>query len=507
MASRIDGTASRIPSPEQHLMPHLLALAVLMSCFTFLGVTVILQGAPLGHDEAVYALRSASFLEGGWSEGPRLWSDFRAPGVSALTVGVLALGEGAPALRVVVLLFGAAGIGITWLFGRSVADARVGLVAAALLTITPQWLTASTQLLPDVPGAVLGLAALLGLQMILKNGLSLAPLALALLSAMAATFTRYGAPAVIGIGATVVVLAGGRWAWKRRRDIVAVGVAMVGMTAAVLLWPPLTASSSPPLLAWRERRARLDADFFLGAASDFAQLAPSVLGPIVLGILGLATGWMVVQLVRSRGRPPKALKGPAVGATVALATTSVLAAGLSHGEARYLAPVLPFIAVWGAGVCLLPPLSGMRRLIPAGTVVVLLAVGLWTAHADATDRHFRIRNNNDSLRYVAIQAQQDEDCVILSSYAPQVEWYSGCHTEGVVGWEPSELAEQVDRIGASSVRVVVVGRGKRQPSDEKLENLLESLSVDDPLTSELGNRQAALWELQLERLAGHLADR
>jgi hypothetical protein len=116
------------------------------------------RGPPLGWDESVYALRAGDFADGVAPLG--YWDDYRAPGLPWLGHLWWIEGREAVMLRLLVAGFGLGLVGVTWLLTRHLFGRRAGLVAAAGVAVTPPLLLAATQVWPDVPGAAVGLLAI-----------------------------------------------------------------------------------------------------------------------------------------------------------------------------------------------------------------------------------------------------------------------------------------------------------------------------------------------------------
>jgi hypothetical protein len=491
-----DTQAARSASTPLVTRSELLLIGGAMAAFAGLGLLVIARGAPLGHDEAVYSLKAAE-LAGAGSDQAHIWQAYRAPALPALLALLWPFGVSEPAFRAVVLLFGVAGIPLTWALGRLLAGRRVGVAAAVVLAVTPQWLTASTQVLPDVPGAVIGVGAIACLAWILRRGPAAWAAAGAVLLGVVATYFRYGAPNAIGAGCVALVLLDWRRAWSLRGWVVGVGAAMLAGMAAVLLWPPLTGSAEPPLAAIRGLTGSRDMPYLTGALRDLAGLAPGIVGPLV-GLLVLAA--IALGAVRlARGRPAPAV---VYGLTLTVVTIFLLSVGLLHFEARYAAPFLPFLAI----ACGLPLTEAWRFLGDRRGLVLLVAVlviGAPFAHRDAANWHDRLRVNTNSLREASreIGRATDGECLVLSTYYPQIEWYSGCRSENIRSWEPDDLLAQIGDRTDLPVRLLAVERGKRQPDDEEIEALGDVVG-EDRRDVELGSRHARIWTLRPSALEG-----
>lgn len=472
------------------LRAEILAIGLITAIFLALGMAVIALGAPFGHDEAVYGLRGRTLA--GVSTSEFYWRDYRAPGLPALLAVASLLDGDEMAFRAVVLLFGAGGLVLTWLLGRTIDGPHAGIWSAGALAVMPQWLVASTQALPDVPGGVVGLVALLAVALFIRRGGGGWLSALAVTAATIATVFRYGAPIAIGASCATLVIVWWRAAWPLAGRVVALGTAMLGAMAAVLLWPPLTGSNESPFRAVRDLTERADTGFFVRPASDLLAVLPESVGWVPASglLLGVA---LIVKRVAQRRR----VGGMLLGLTLALGTALTLFATLTHGEARYLAPVLPLLALF-VGAVLARLMAGIppARLVALTPLVVLLGMG--PAHSEAAAWMESLSRGNTALRGVSQQLRhQNGDCAVVSSYNPQVEWYSGCPSSSAGSWEDPASAPAAEAALPSDtdVFVIAVERGKRQPEDEQLFSLADEWAEELVAQSMAGSRAAWLWRI------------
>ncbi|MDQ3973737.1 MAG: glycosyltransferase family 39 protein, partial [Actinomycetota bacterium] len=343
-------------------------MAAIIIAFTAAGLGLISVGAFLGHDEAVYALRARAFA---LSKPYRFfWGDYRAPGLPGVLSLLWTIRPTEPYLRAAVLAFGGMGLVTTWWLGRHLFDRITAVIAAALVACMPGYLVASTQVWPDVPGAVLGLGAIL-----VFAAASAGPrvrwwAVLTVVPAAAATVVRYGAPLPIGVGYAVVALC--RWPAVRRSLpqtlLTATLTAMVCL--GLLLVPELTGSLVAPWAAINALQAGQDFAFHQSFV-DFARQAPRLLG-IAVGPLVVVGGGLLFRQSRRRGLPARSL---AMAAATAVGTVLGLALVLGHGEWRYLMPAVPWVAVLGAAG-LAWPLRNVSYAARPAVVALAVPVGL-----------------------------------------------------------------------------------------------------------------------------------
>lgn len=470
-------------------------LGVILGAYTILGVVLILQRAPLGHDEAVYALR-ARFLAGEHGD-QGYWNDYRAPGLPLLMRLVLPFGGTDSYLRLVVLLIAAAGIVVTWLWARQWFGARAALLAAALLATTPWYMRTGTRIFVDAPGATFGVATVavfalaIGRDRVTRWALLAVPLA-----AMA-TLNRYGAPTLIAGGLAVVALVHWRQVLRSWRLVAVVGAGAATAVGAILLVPAVTGSVRAPLRAFRDRQVAKGIGAFASYA-DFVEHWPRVLGgPVgVVVVVGVVLA-LVALTLRGDSRARVAIVLGVFAASYAL-----LNAGLAQGFPMYLVPMLPLVMIVAAAgfAPLLDRVNVASMLLLVAALLATAAVPAYRAGRDAVDTQ---QERFELLERAAadIGDGRGGDCVVITSYSPQVAWYSRCVSIGY----PSRLAEdgfddQVHDFLAclhdgvdprSEVFWLLATGGKRQPdaaADRRLRAMTEQveLTLGDPGAGRLG---------------------
>ncbi len=391
--------------------------------FVVFATRLIAEGAPLGWDEAVYALKARSIGLGTPTIG---WSTYRAPGLPALLSPIVTSGESS--LRLMVSAFGLIGVANTWWLARRLLGPATAAIAATGLALTPVWLTASTQIWPDVPGAVLGLAALTSVILATETdqlkwwGLLAVPLT------FLATLFRFGAPIPIAIGLIIIGLARSRVFLRNPgRSAILVG-GLLTAVALVLLVPAITAASATPLGSILRSRDANDFPITQGFI-DYGARYQEVFG--ATGILIVVTG---VGLALTRA---KHLRGYASMMAGAGLLTIVAIAAVLHGELRYLAPALPLLWI-GAADGLASVTSGLSRspnTFLGGLAVLVMMSGALTYADDMNDWLYRWQG----LRTVSneIGANYGPACEIFTARAPVAAWYSNCD---VASYDPSNLA-------------------------------------------------------------------
>ncbi|HEX6254291.1 MAG TPA: glycosyltransferase family 39 protein [Euzebyales bacterium] len=402
----------------------LVAVGLAMVVVAALGVAAIRRGAPLRWDEAVYSLRALELL--GATDLGQYWISVRAPGLPLmLTPMALLVGATDVAFRTTCLVLAVAGVAVTWLITRLLAGAGAAALAAWLLVLAPGWLDSSWQVMPDIPGATLTLAAMAVILLAARGdrlgwwALAAAPLA------FAATLIRYGAPLLIG--PAVVAALALRWPAVRARPWRAVATLVGTAVGAAVVWfiPAVTRSPRPPVLIFTDRQDAKAIPATESAADFFASLA-TVTGPVfgTLVVIG------IVLAVVAAWRHP-ALRGPVVAsALVTLSVLALLLVGIAEYHLRYLAPALPFLAILAAiGIADLPSWNTRPAAwVTLGVIgaVVGLAGLIHTARVTlhSVDELSRVAGNRRAA-YVHIAETTERPCVMLNR-SPTAGWYSGC---------------------------------------------------------------------------------
>lgn len=493
--SRPEGRRALLDSPGPTARWEWLGLATILALFFVMGVSLILENAPLGHDEAVYALRARYFAGEHSSMG--YWADYRAPGLPLLMRLSWPLGGTDGSLRLVVLLTSVGGIAVTWVWARRWFGARAGLLAAALLAMMPWYLRTGTRIYVDAPGATFGVAAVAVLAMSIGPERVGRWAVLSVPLAALATLTRYGAPTMVAGGLTVIVVAHPRQMLRSWRLVTAVGAGCASAVAMILLVPAVTNSRRAPLNAFR---ARQDAKGIGAFASygDFNHYWPDVLGGF-LGWIAAVGLLLAIGNVAVRG---VARLRVAVLLAVLILSYVLLNAGLAQGFPQYLVPLLPFLAITAAAgsASLLDRLAPGLVLLVVFSVLAIGAAPVYRAGREAVDVQ---HSSFDDLKRASEEIARlgDGDCLVVTSYAPQVGWYSRCLTitfpqyatpDGLESQVRSHLAcLEGDLTTGAPVFWLLGERGKRQPAADVEESLREmtrgiEISVGKPGSGKLG---------------------
>lgn len=462
----------------------IVAVVLAMSTVVIIGVIAISRGAPLLWDEAVYSLRVRDLV----GEGVRgfYWLEVRAPGLPLLLAPAhLAFGGSDVVLRGASLVFAVAGVGLTWVITRLILGRPYAVVAAWLLVIAPGWHESSWQVMPDIPGTVVTLAAM-AVILLAARGERLAWWAvLAAPLAGAATLVRYGAPLLIAPAILAAFLL--RWRTVRSSKVWALVVLALTAVAAGVVWfvPQVTGTSGAPVLQFATRQDDKAIPVLASAADLFThllELVGPVFGPLVI------VGGVVAAVAARRHRE---LRGPLVACVlIALSVLGLMLFGIAEYHLRYLAPALPFLAIVAAiGLVQIARRLPRRAIVAISAIVGVVGVGV--AVDTAVDRTIELQRRYGPTRagFETIDALTNPPCSVVHRN-PAAEWYTGCailrpadlHRAAVRGWprpgvpgdEPSFV---VIRNGRSPVDLARRQRGQVGGTQTQ-GALLEQLAVD-----------------------------
>lgn len=457
-------------------------LGMLVAFVAIALVRTIVDGGALGHDEAAYALKARSWVAGTPETG---WQLHRAPLNSLLATPIVAFTESEVALRLVAALLATGSLLAGGLVAMHRGGPWAGVVAVATVGTSLSFLRRGSEFLTDVPSAGL---LLLAVWMVLRAMSDpdrygrwlvwLGPLVLA------AFYMRYqSALAVIGIALAASIA----WPSVVRRLIrpltIAGGLAVAGLVPH-LIWATVVAGAP-----WGIVLLTGDAGGrqFLGEGLvDYAAMFPVELaGPAgaVVTAIGLVWAlWKSGQFLFGRRDPDHR----AALFILVVVVVAVVPLGLvAHGEPRFV-----FLPVWlliaaGAGV-LVGIFSRLRQPYLALTVAIagLVWLPLFAETVRRVDRNAEARGETLTVLVEAsnlIEVDGPGDCAVLTTYQPQVTWYSACETE-LLRLRAGSLGQQL--LEADREYVLLFENGKRQPA---LDVIAEHLDLSEAETIAAAN--------------------
>ncbi|MGA7095998.1 MAG: hypothetical protein WB245_00355 [Acidimicrobiia bacterium] len=459
----------RIPRTRWHWFAY---GGVVIGILLLILLPLILQGGALGHDESAYGLKAKQWLLGTPGTG---WAPHRGVGMSVYGYVVLGLGGAEPGLRLLGLI-GAIGLVVgIWALVQRMSDATAAAMASVAVIAGPALLRRSTEYLSDVPAA-----ALLVWCMVVvwgQLGSRQRPtykLLWVLPPALAAFYMRYQSILSFGlIALTVLVL---WWPQIRQRPgpILALsGLGIIGLIPHFALAMELRGSPWGILTYTSEVSGRA----YLGEGLvDYVHMAPWQLAGLIgvpaigFALIGLAYSW---KDTFRRDRFLFLLL-PAVAQILALGI-------LSHGEPRFVFFPMALI-VAAAAMAIRENFWPHRSAIRLGWALMVLIVGSLALSAASVRNLVEHRAaSNESIELAGLDVSDqaaDESCGVMTSYTPQITYYSECSSDVFRSDEEPEVA--VGNLVGEMKFMVLVEDGKRQPTGDDLAGLL-SLTEPDPV--------------------------
>jgi hypothetical protein len=184
------------------------------------------------------------------------------------------------------------------------------------------------------------------------------------------------------------------------------------------------------------------------------------------------------------------------------AFAQVLALGLiSHGEARFIFFPLALIVVagafsldhwmsldrWSAG-------SDSRSPVAAAAGIAVLVAGSLALSVVAARDSARNRSSLnvavEGAGYEVREEAGEATCGVMTTYAPQITFYSGCATD--IFRPEIDEADAIDLLDGEARFMVLIENGRRQPIGDALAALLE-LTVGPPVVVDGPRRQATVY--------------
>jgi hypothetical protein len=374
------------------------------------------SGAPLGHDEARYALDARDLLAGN-----RVRFLYAGGGMTAIGLpGVLA-GATEQMLRLVPMLLGGGFLASAWYVARVVGGGRgpresvtaawtVGMLAGST-TLADH----SAELLSDLPSTAFMLVAigLLVEELSREDGPRWRLCMVAPLCA-AAFHIRYGSClSIASIGVVFVIVAaleGRLRAWP----VLTTCVLAIALFVPHALWA-IARTGSPTGILHMSAAIPPPPTSVLGYVQrPLAMYGPLVAPLMALGILAARRGWSYAAIL-----------WVALGQLVVLSITT-------EAQARYVFLATVLLAILGVdAVIRLVRLTSAKLRLVCGGVALAAVVASWVVTlAAATRYHDRHREGPVRALIAGAVVAADRDpavpCEVLAIDTTRVEWYSGC---------------------------------------------------------------------------------
>lgn len=439
----------------------------------------------LGHDEAVYATKGRSWLTG---EPAAQWDPRRAPGLPALAYVALAVSPTVGAVRTVGLALLLATLVVVYLAASAWGVGRHRAVVAVMLVVSGVgFFRRIPEFLSDIPAAGL-LVAVAALVIRTHERPRSRSLLGAPVLALAALYVRHGALAglaAIGLAA-VVVWGPRRWLRQGSRLVAAAGIFLAGLVPHLAYAWQVTGSPIGLLVAaGRSTTPAYVGDGLVYYVTELPREAAGPVGALVTGAGLVATLVAARRLIavrrragwsepgRLRDSEPYRLRDIERDRRTTFlglaAVILVLLHGLTaHGEARFI--FFSLILATVLGVDALTRWARRWRTVALGGLaacaLLMLPLDMWLMNSTLT----RITQERESLVAVAGHVSEPRGCVVVTSYQPEIGWYSGCRT--------MSFAQARDAgIPGGVVSSVLFQRGRDQPSLGEVRRLAGTRAV------------------------------
>jgi hypothetical protein len=165
------------------------------------------------------------------------------------------------------------------------------------------------------------------------------------------------------------------------------------------------------------------------------------------------------------------------------ALAQILALGLiSHGEARFI--FFPLALIVGAGAFSLDRWMSLDRWtagsdstfpVAIGSGIAVLVAGSLALSVVAARDYVQNRSSLnvavENAGYEVREEAGEASCGVMTSYAPQITFYSGCATD--IFRPEIDEADAIDLLDGEARFLVLLENGKRQPTGAALAALLE----------------------------------
>lgn len=399
-----------------------------------------------GGDNTAYLALARSILDHG--RYLELWDPARPPhtqyppGFPLILAVAWTLGlRSWAALKLMMVGFSAAAVGVSYLWMRARAGAAMALGLGVVLAVAPGLAGETGWVLSDIPFWAATMGALLALQRGRERwGIALAFAALALRTA--------GLPLILAIIGWLAL----RRRWKPAAATLAI------LVAVATLWTLRTVGLEASYVSqfWLENPYAPEAGR-IGVVSFFERvlenadrytfeiLMRTVAGGV--GIVGAIGGSLLIasaaigfaRSVSSSTSTSNSTSNPVVALFAVLYAGMLLVWPETWASERFLIPLLPVLLVYAAeGVAVLPQ-AGVRRAVRGVAVVAILGLGvpssltLWSDAADCRaavrERGFLACLRPDQQAFISLaqwsRGRLPDDAVVISRKPRQWYWFSG----------------------------------------------------------------------------------
>ncbi|MFF4604245.1 glycosyltransferase [Streptomyces sp. NPDC001339] len=439
----------------------------------------------IGHEEAVYANKARSWLDGTPDAG---WGVYRPLGLPALGRLALTLHDDVGALRAVTLVLALFTLGVTYVVASRWTTPRRAVVILLLLLSGLGFLRRMPEFLNDI-----GSTGLLLIVVFLLIRAQEKPRSRALLLVpfviLAAFYLRYGVVGnLVAIALAAVVVYGPRaWLAQWRRLVVAVVVLLAGLVPHFLYAIHETGSPLGVIL-YATGQANRDyiGDGLVYYLGIFPYRLAGDLGAVVMAA-GLVAAWLAFRSVRrarkAEGERPSADARQRAFLGTASVLIFVILGVATDGEPRFV--YLPVILLTTLGVQYIAELSGrwaprVLCAIAALATVTVFGTAQVVAHGAMPGPTSLAHSTVPVARQLSADA--GSPCLLVTGYEPELGWYSGCDAVTYAQYRETTPPPGV------KVSFVVFEHGRLQPDAAGLARLVgdrphtkRTIPTDGPL--------------------------
>ncbi|MFI1971876.1 glycosyltransferase [Streptomyces cinnamoneus] len=423
-----------------------------------------------GHEEAVYANKARSWLEGTPDAG---WGLYRPVGLPALGYVALTVHNSVGTLRVVALCVVLFTLTVTYVVAARWTTPRRAVVVTLLLLGGLGFLRRVPEFLNDIGSTGLLLMVVFLVALAQEKPRSRAVLGLPFVIVPAFYF-RYGVVGnLLAVFLAALVAYGPRaWAAQWRRLLWAALLVALGLVPHLV--HAVHATGSPlGVMTWATSQANraFFGDGLLYYVATFPYRLAGDLGAVVMvaGILALVAA---VRRVHSAGA--SRTEGSEDRRRVFLGLTAlfmfVVLGCTSHGEPRFV--YVPVVLLTVLGVQNLAERSGRwsAQTLTAVGVLASLSV-LVTAQVVGHGAMRGPSRLSESTVPVARSLTSDRPCLVVSGYEPEMGWYSGCDAVTYAQYEERAVPPDM------RVTLVLFERGRLQPGPTAVKELVGDREV------------------------------
>jgi hypothetical protein len=457
-ASNVAATAVQ-PSPPWRRTDTLLVLAIMAVLFA--GLLMVLSPGPLGHDESVYALKARSWVSGTPTTG---WGLHRPIGMPIIGWFVLQFSETETAFRSAGIAMAVATIGAMWTVGRTMFDRWPATIGVGVFISSASFLRRSTEFLNDIAAAGL----LLVTMAVIWHHFERKPGGWTLLAAAPVTavayYLRYGSAVGFVIIAVVAAIIWRKALVTSWRSILATAGLLLSLLVPHFVYARSETGSA--LGVFQRAGSAVGGDTW--GLSDYYDWLPSKLAGTTGAILIVAAAiyFVVVLTMATTGTRSSGEEARKVAFLVSTAVVLTLILGSRfHAEPRFVfLPLMATLLVGAQAVVRTSRVLGRIPLRVLGSAAIVGLVIAFVAGITPMSEHMDdlsvVKNVIVDTSDIIVVDAAGSDCVIRSSFTPQLTWYTGCATYRFVDPLP-----EID-----PAYLVVFENGKRQPTGSELEH-------------------------------------